>query len=71
VFSPPYPGEFEATVVLYLDQDPVAQQPVPIRGRAVYIDAHGGGGCQTGGDTRGAALLLVAGVLVILRRRRR
>jgi MYXO-CTERM domain-containing protein len=71
IFSPPYPGDFEASIVLYLDQDPIAQQPVPIRGHALYIEAYGGGGCSTGGDTRGGALLLVAGVLVILRRRRR
>jgi MYXO-CTERM domain-containing protein len=77
VFSPPYPGDFEASVVLYLDQDPIAQKLLPIRGHALYIEAHGGGGCSTGpagptnSDSRGAALLLVAGVLVIMRRRRR
>lgn len=73
VFSPPYPGEYEATIFLYLDQDPVPQLPITVRGRAVFVGAQGGGGfgCHATGDSGAAASLLVLGVLLVVRRRRR
>jgi MYXO-CTERM domain-containing protein len=69
VFSPTHVGEFEASLMLYLDEDPVAQRPVPVRGRALFVSAYGSGGCASG---RGPGpLALVAIVLVFARRRRR
>jgi uncharacterized protein (TIGR03382 family) len=70
VFTAPYPGLFESTIALYLDQDPIAQTPVPIYANAEYVDAHGGGGCSTGGSGRGMTLALL-GLVFVLRRRRR
>ena len=50
VFSPETQGEFETTAILYLDEDPAGAAMVKIRGRAVFVDAHGGGGCSAGHD---------------------
>ncbi|HEY5937813.1 MAG TPA: choice-of-anchor D domain-containing protein, partial [Kofleriaceae bacterium] len=68
VFAPEEQGEFEATAILYLDEDPTGSAMVTLRGRAVFVDARGGGGCSTGHDF-GAGLLLVIGALVLRRRR--
>lgn len=67
VFSPRFVGDFEATLALYLDEDHVSQTPVPIRGRALWVDAHGSGGCSTSG---GSGLGLALGLLLLRRRRR-
>jgi MYXO-CTERM domain-containing protein len=69
VFSPSHVGEFRATVSVLLDEDMTPQRPVPIRGRAIYVGAHGSGGCSTGGDA-GGATVLVLGLVLVLRRRR-
>ncbi len=73
VFRPPTIGEFQGTVTLFLDQDPEAQTSVPIRGRALFVDAHGAGGCSTtGGGGAGTGLVVLGAFgLVVLRRRRR
>ncbi len=73
VFKPTYVGNFEATLLLYLDQDTQAQRPVSVRGRALFVDAAGSGGfgCQTGRTSRGAMLLVMAALVLVLRRRRR
>jgi outer membrane protein OmpA-like peptidoglycan-associated protein len=70
-FTPESEGDFVATAQLFLDKDPVAQAEITLKGRAVFVDAHGGGGCATGHDLGGGGLLVVAGVLVALRRRHR
>src|SRR5690606_31777105 len=71
-FLPPHVGEFNATLVLFLDDDPQPQTPVPIRGRALWVDARGSGGfgCSTGGSPRASAVLVLA-LLFGARRRRR
>ncbi len=69
-FTPEVEGDFVATAELFLDKDPIPQATIPIRGRAVFLDAHGGGGCATGHGAGGGALLLVAVAMVALRRRR-
>lgn len=73
IFTPTYPGDFEAFIEVYLDEDPVPQTPIPVRGRALYVDAHGSGGfgCSTGHGSRGAMLLIVGALALVLGRRRR
>jgi outer membrane protein OmpA-like peptidoglycan-associated protein len=70
VFAPEEQGEFEATAILFLDEDPTGSAMVKLRGRAVFVDARGGGGCATGHDF-GAGLLLIIGAIAISSRRRR
>lgn len=72
VFRPPTIGEFQGTLTLFLDQDPVAHTSVPVRGRALFVDAHGAGGCSTAGGGGAGTLVLVLGALglVVARRRR-
>jgi MYXO-CTERM domain-containing protein len=71
IFVPPHVGEFSATAQLFLDMDPIPQTSVEIRGRALFVDAHGSGGfgCSTGQGT-GGGMLLVLGALLLRRRRR-
>ena len=72
-FAPTDVGDFTATVSLFLDDDPDPTANVQVHGTAVFVDAHGAGGCQAGGGAGGAGgALLVAGVLAgAVRRRRR
>jgi MYXO-CTERM domain-containing protein len=70
-FTPNEVGDFEATATLYLDQDPSPQAQVTLRGRGLYVDARGGGGCSTGGGKSSGWLALALGALVAARRRRR
>jgi MYXO-CTERM domain-containing protein len=71
VFSPTVPGEFTSSVVLYLDDDQDVQKSIPITGRAVYVSAHGAGGCSVGGGGSGGLVVIcVAGLFVVRRRRR-
>ncbi len=70
-FSPTVAREFTSSVVLYLDDDQDVQKSIPITGRAVYVSAHGAGGCAVGGDSRGGLVVIcVAGFLIVRRRRR-
>ncbi len=69
VFTPNAEGDFEANASLFLDQDPLPQATVVLRGRGLYVDAGGGGGCSTGRGS-GAGMLLVLGALLASRRRR-
>jgi hypothetical protein len=71
VFSPEVPGEHTSTIVLFLDQDDKAAKTIPIRGNAVYIDAHGAGGCSAGGQRSGGLVVICVAGLFVLRRRRR
>jgi outer membrane protein OmpA-like peptidoglycan-associated protein len=71
VFTPPTEGDFTTVATLYLDMDTTPQAMVTITGHAVFLDAHGGGGCSTGRDTGAGTLVLVAGALLVARRRRR
>ena len=69
-FTSTTPGRFVAAAQLYLDPDPVPQATVCVEGQAVFVDAHGGGGCSTGGS--GGGVLIGLGALgMMLRRRRR
>jgi hypothetical protein len=70
VFAPEVPGDFESTVVLYLDTDKTYQKAIPIRGRAIYANAYGGGGCSAGNGSGGLVVICVAGLFVVRRRRR-
>lgn len=69
-FTPSYEGDFEATAIVYLGDDP--QQPVTLRGRGLFVDTGGGGGCSTtrGGAGGGLALIFVALAVVLGRGRR-
>ncbi|HEX5063672.1 MAG TPA: hypothetical protein VFV99_30045, partial [Kofleriaceae bacterium] len=69
IFLPPEVGEYTANMSIYLDQDPTAQRTIEVHGRALFVDAHGGGGfgCSTGRGT-GWGVLLALG---LLRRKRR
>jgi MYXO-CTERM domain-containing protein len=70
--TPEAKGQFTAKARLYLDMDPEAQDGIEIEGTAVFVDAHGGGGCaasDTAGSKLGAVLILVT--LASRRRRRR
>ncbi|HET7505990.1 MAG TPA: choice-of-anchor D domain-containing protein [Kofleriaceae bacterium] len=70
-FTPTAVGEFQTTARLFLDQDPTHQAQVRIVGHAVFVEAHGGGGCSAGvGGSRGGdglglglAAALVCGAL--------
>jgi outer membrane protein OmpA-like peptidoglycan-associated protein len=73
-FEPTTEGHFETTARLFLDQDGQEQATVTITGDAVFIDAHGSGGCHAGGAGAGSGAALAFGMLVAsgaLRRRRR
>jgi len=71
VFKPPGVGTFRANIALYLDEDPTSQTSIPVDGRAVFVDARGGGGCSTGRRGGAGSLVLVLGALALGRRRRR
>ncbi|HSK04690.1 MAG TPA: choice-of-anchor D domain-containing protein, partial [Kofleriaceae bacterium] len=69
-FTPRSQGPFTAQVRLFLDMDPEAQHQVTLKGTAVFVDAHGGGGCATGstGGAAGTAALALAALLGLRRR---
>lgn len=69
VFLPPEVGEYTANMTLYLDQDPLGQRTVQVTGRALFVDARGGGGfgCSAGPGAGAGVLLAFAA----LRRRKR
>ncbi len=69
VFDPKAEGDYNVHATLFLDQDPVSERQVPVVAHALFVDAHGGGGCSTGRGS-GAGMLLVIGALVLARRRR-
>jgi len=71
-FDPREAGDFETTATLYLDQDPTAQATIKLKGHAVFVEAHGSGGCNAGGAGRsGGGVTLGLLALGVLRRRRR
>ena len=67
--TPAREGLFQATALLYLDQDPTAQATIALEGQGVFVDVQGGGGCSTTRGNGGGALVLVL-VLVLARRRK-
>lgn len=71
VFLPPDVGEYVGNMTLYLDQDPLGQRTIEVRGRALFVDAHGGGGfgCSAGRGA-GSGMLLVLAALLRGKRRR-
>jgi len=69
-FEPSTAGHFETTATLYLDQDPSVQATVTITGDAVFVAAHGSGGCDAGRGGGGLVLVTLVAALVALRRRR-
>jgi outer membrane protein OmpA-like peptidoglycan-associated protein len=66
-FTPNYEGDFTASAIVYLGEDP--QPAVELRGRGLYVDTGGGGGCSTGRGN-GAAMILLVIALAFVRRRR-
>ena len=71
-FTPKTKGKITAKARLYLDMDPTMQHEVTLEGTAVFVDAHGGGGCAAGGagGSAGAAALTLAAALARRLRRR-
>ncbi|HEY5951750.1 MAG TPA: choice-of-anchor D domain-containing protein, partial [Kofleriaceae bacterium] len=67
LFTPSYEGDFTASAVVFIGADP--QQPVTLKGRGLYVDTGGGGGCSTG-RSNGIAMVLVMLALVLGRKRR-
>jgi uncharacterized protein (TIGR03382 family) len=70
-FDPQAPGDFTTLASLYLDQDPTPHGQVRLTGHAVFVEAHGSGGCDAGGTGAGGGLVLGLAALGALRRRRR
>ena len=70
-FAPTAEGVFNASISIFLDQDPVAHAVVPVTGTSVGVHVHGSG-CSAGGEENlaGAALIVLLG-LVTMRRRGR
>ncbi|HEU4612920.1 MAG TPA: MYXO-CTERM sorting domain-containing protein, partial [Kofleriaceae bacterium] len=70
VFRPPDIGEYVSTMNLYLDEDPLVARSIEVRGRALFVEAHGGGGvgCSAGHGTGGGMALVM---LALLRRKRK
>jgi large repetitive protein len=69
-FTPDHEGDFVANADLYLDKADKPHATVELRGRGLYVDVRGGGGCSTGRGSGGGALVLVLGALLAARRRR-
>lgn len=69
VFRPPDIGEYVSTMNLYLDEDPLVARSIEVRGRALFVEAHGGGGvgCSAGHGTGGGMALVL---LALVRRKR-
>jgi hypothetical protein len=67
IFTPPKVGDYTANVTVFLDQDMEGQRTIQVHGNALFVDAHGGGGCSTGNGAGGGALLAL---LALLRRKR-
>jgi MYXO-CTERM domain-containing protein len=63
-FLPPKVGDYNANLTLFLDMDPDGQRTIQVHGNALFVAAHGGGGCSTSGGS-GAGMLLVLGALVL------
>ena len=70
VFLPPAVGEYTANMTLYLDQDPLGQRTIEVRGRALFVDAHGGGGFGCSASRGGGGPLALV-LLALMRRKRR
>jgi outer membrane protein OmpA-like peptidoglycan-associated protein len=69
VFTPNYEGDFQANASLYLDGADQPHATVVLRGRGLYVDVRGGGGCSTGRGNGGGMILLLGALLVARRRR--
>ncbi|HTL33738.1 MAG TPA: choice-of-anchor D domain-containing protein, partial [Kofleriaceae bacterium] len=69
-FQPDHEGDFVANADLYLDRADKPHATVELKGRGLYVDVRGGGGCSTGNGSGGGAMLLVLGALFAARRRR-
>ncbi len=69
-FTPDAEGDYETKAHLFLDMDPHAQAEVTLKGHALFVDAHGGGGCASGRELGGGALVVLAALALALRRRR-
>jgi hypothetical protein len=69
VFLPPKVGDYTANISLFLDQDPESQRTIQVHGNALFVDAHGGGGCSAGHGA-GGGMLLALGLLLRRKRRR-
>jgi outer membrane protein OmpA-like peptidoglycan-associated protein len=67
-FDPEATGTFVASAELFLDEDPLPQARVCVRGTAVLVEARGGGGCATGGGAGLGAALVVLAALATRRR---
>jgi uncharacterized protein (TIGR03382 family) len=70
VFAPSTEGEFRADLMIYLDDDPVAQTSVAVHGRALTADIHGGGGCDAADPGGAFAVALVLAALALAARKR-
>jgi hypothetical protein len=70
-FTPDAPGQLTAKAYFYLDMDPETRHEVTIEGTALFVDAHGSGGCaaSSAGTGGGVALVLAALLRLLLPRR--
>jgi hypothetical protein len=64
-FAPTAVGDFTATASLYLDEDREQTAEVRLAGHAVFVAAHGGGGCDVGGRGPGWGALLGLAILAL------
>jgi uncharacterized protein (TIGR03382 family) len=69
-FTPTAVGQFETTAQLLLDHDDVPQATIKITGKAVFVDAHGSGGCSAGGGAGSGAIAVLLAAAALRRRRR-
>jgi hypothetical protein len=68
-FTAQQEGAFNVNARLYLDEDPLVHQEITLEGTAVFVNAHGGGGCAAGGSRgpAGGAVLVLAALLGLRR----
>lgn len=69
VFTPNAEGDFTGNASLYLDGADQPHATVVLKGRGLYVDVRGGGGCSTGRGN-GSGMLLLIGALLVARKRR-
>ncbi|HEY5923948.1 MAG TPA: choice-of-anchor D domain-containing protein, partial [Kofleriaceae bacterium] len=71
LFTPPFEGEHTASATVHIKTGANSSDPRPavlLKGRGIYVETSGGGGCSTGRGG-GIAMVLVMFALVIGRRR--
>jgi hypothetical protein len=65
--DPTAPGTLRTVARLYVDQDPTPQTELTITATAVFVDAHGSGGCAVGRGNAGGGSAIALGALIAFR----